>query len=224
MWGFKKVRVGVKKAHEAERLENMLRYEKALWKQGLQRVAGVDEAGAGPLAGPVVAAAVVLPVGWRLEGVNDSKKVPAKKREALAESIQKQAVAYAYGVCEPEEIDVLNILQASREAMRRAVVGLGIDVEHVLVDARVVPGVRMGQTKIIRGDALSFTIAAASILAKVERDKRMLRYAEQFPEFGFEKHKGYGTRKHMAALQEHGPTVIHRRSFGPVRVLLEGGA
>jgi ribonuclease HII len=207
-------------ATEAARLQKLLVHERALWDRGVLRVAGVDEAGAGPLAGPVVAAAVILAPGTMIDSVDDSKKLTAKKREELAAEIEARAVAWAVGVCEPEEIDRLNIFQAGRQAMRRAVDALRPAPEHLLVDARIVPGWRASlQTPLIDGDARCQSIAAASIIAKVTRDAIMDELHERWPDYGFADNRGYGTPAHLAALQRLGPTAAHRRSFAPVTQL-----
>ncbi|MBT6177901.1 MAG: ribonuclease HII [Deltaproteobacteria bacterium] len=202
---------------EQERLVQMTNFERKLWKGGILHVAGVDEVGAGPLAGPVVAAAVVLPPEVLIPYVNDSKKLSAKRRETLEQEIKELAVSYSLGFCSPAEIDDLNIYQASREAMRRAVSGLNIKPDYLLVDARSVPGIGVEQLAIKGGDAKSQTIAAASILAKVYRDELMHEYAKEYPGYGFENHAGYPTKVHVEALKRLGPTPIHRQTFGPVR-------
>lgn len=184
-------------------------------------VAGVDEAGRGPLAGPVIAAAVILSADQPIEGLKDSKKLTARRREQLAIEIREKAAAYSIASASVEEIDELNILRATLLAMKRAVDGLEPQPTRVLVDgnrAPVLPGVQV--KTIIDGDNLEPAIAAASILAKTVRDQLMLDYAEQFPGYGFEKHKGYGTAVHMAALRELGASEIHRRSFAPVARVL----
>lgn len=200
---------------EAERVEHMLNFERPLWESGLL-VAGVDEVGVGPLAGPVVAAAVILPPGCSIAGIDDSKKLEEPVRMRIAEEIRSRAVAYAIAECDIEVIDRLNIYHAALEAMRRAVTGLRPYPQHLLVDARRVPGVSMAQKPIIKGDTLSQSIAAASILAKVHRDALMERYSEQYPGYGFESHSGYSTPVHFAALDRLGPCAIHRRSFAPI--------
>ncbi|MCK5688533.1 ribonuclease HII [Myxococcota bacterium] len=202
------------------RHDELLENERELWAKNIVHIAGVDEAGAGPWAGPVVAGAVILPHDVHLPGVDDSKKLTAKKREAHAEAIRAVAIAWGIGWCSPEEIDEINIREASRLAMSRAVEALLPVPDYLLVDARIVPGVYMPQRSMIRGDARSLSIAAASILAKVERDGRMADYAKTYPGYGFEIHAGYGTAAHMEALNELGPCPIHRRSFGPVTKLL----
>ncbi|MEZ0311079.1 MAG: ribonuclease HII [Myxococcota bacterium] len=202
-------------AAEAERVACMLNYERPLWQSGLL-VAGCDEVGTGPLAGPVVAAAVILPAGTSIAGIDDSKKLDAPTRERLAVEIRACAVAFSIASCDVEIIDRLNIYHAALEAMRRAVTGLTAAPQHVLVDARRVPGLSCQQTPIVKGDSLSQSIAAAAILAKVHRDDLMLRYSEQYPGYGFHSHKGYSAPEHFAALDKLGPCAIHRRSFAPV--------
>jgi ribonuclease HII len=195
----------------------MLRFERELWQRQLTLVAGVDEAGMSPLAGPVSAAAVILKVGWRAPHVNDSKQLAPKEREQLAELIRREARACAVAFVEPDEIDRLNIYWAGLLAMRKAVEALGEEPEHLLLDARRLRELTIEQTRIVRGDTLSLSIAAASILAKTARDARMLDYHRQYPAYGFAQHKGYPVRQHLEALDEHGPCPIHRRSFAPVR-------
>ena len=204
-------------AQEKARLVEMTSFERRLWKGGLNYVAGVDEVGAGPLAGPVVAAAVVMPPEVMIPYVNDSKKLSLKRREPLEQEIKEKALGYSLGFCSPAEIDELNIYQASREAMRRAVQGLDIELSYLLVDARSIPGIKVNQMAIKGGDAKSHSIAAASILAKVHRDGLMQEYGREYPGYGFENHAGYPTKVHVEALKRLGPTPIHRRTFGPVR-------
>ena len=184
-------------------------------------IAGVDEAGRGPLAGAVIAAAVILNPEHPIEGVTDSKKLTAKKRDMLELEIKAHAIAWAIGRAEVEEIDEINILQASLLAMSRAVAGLSIKPVHVEVDGNQCPSVDCSVEAIVKGDALIPAIGAASILAKVARDRELILLDEQFPEYGFAKHKGYPTKAHFAALEEHGVSPVHRRSFGPVRRLCE---
>ena len=203
---------------EGQRLRHMLRFERELWQRDITLVAGVDEAGMSPLAGPVCAAAVILEVGWRAPHVNDSKQLDARERQRLAEQIRKEAKAYAVAFAEPEEIDRLNIYWAGLLAMQRAVEGLGVGPQHLLIDARRLKELPVEQTRIVRGDTLSLSIAAASILAKTERDARMVDYDRQYPAYGFAQHKGYPVRQHLSALEEHGPCPIHRRSFAPVQL------
>ena len=195
-------------------------YESALRARGLTRVAGVDEAGRGPLAGPVSAAAVILPAGWRCPGLDDSKKLTAVKRERLFEVITADSsVCWSLAYAEPEEIDRINILRATHAAMARAVKGLTVAVDHCLIDGLRVRDFPWPHDGIVKGDGKSLSIAAASIIAKVARDRVMLGFAREFPEYGFERHMGYGTKMHLEALRLHGPCRIHRRSFQPVAQL-----
>ena len=205
---------------EGQRLRNLLRYETRLWARGVTLVAGVDEAGMAPLAGPVVAAACILPRDYRPRGVDDSKQLDAGERERLAADIKKNAVAWAVGRAEVGEIDRLNIYWAGILSLRRAVLGLDPRPEHLLIDARRIRDLDIPQDGIVHGDALSLTIAAASILAKTTRDALMARMDEEHPGYGFARHKGYPTADHVAALRERGACPIHRRSFRPVRDVL----
>lgn len=183
-------------------------------------IAGVDEAGRGPLAGPVYAAAVILSPTARIDGLADSKKLTAKKREVLFDLIQERALSWAIASASVEEIDAINILQASLLAMRRAVENLATQPHHILVDGLYCPKVSMPARAIVKGDSKEPAISAASILAKVARDREMHTLHEQFPHYGFNLHKGYGTAVHMAALAAHGVSAVHRRSYAPVRNLL----
>lgn len=187
---------------------------------GYRRIAGIDEAGRGPLAGPVVAAAVILPTRCRLLGINDSKQLPAKDREQVYTAILEQAVGVGLGSADVAEIDQLNILEATRLAMRRAVDQLDPPPDYLLIDAVVLPGFKVPARPIIKGDSLSVSIAAASIIAKVTRDRLMARYHEIFPEYGFQSHKGYGTAEHLERLARHGPCSIHRHTFAPVQEVM----
>lgn len=187
---------------------------------GYRRIAGIDEAGRGPLAGPVVAAAVILPTRCRLVGINDSKQLSAKNREDVYAAILEQAVAVGIGSADVTEIDQLNILTATRLAMRRAIDRLAPPADYLLIDAVVLPRLTVPARPIIKGDSLSVTIAAASIVAKVTRDRLMARYHETFPEYGFLTHKGYGTAEHLERLARHGPCSIHRRTFSPVQEVI----
>jgi ribonuclease HII len=205
---------------EGQRLRNLLRHETRLWDRGVNLVAGVDEAGMAPLAGPVVAAACILPRDYRPRGVDDSKQLDATERERLAEDIKRNAVSWAVGRAEVGEIDRLNIYWAGILSLRRAVLGLDPRPEHLLIDARRIRDLDIPQDGIVHGDALSLTIAAASILAKTTRDALMARMDEEHPGYGFARHKGYPTPDHVAALRERGPCAIHRRSFGPVREVM----
>jgi ribonuclease HII len=205
-----------KRAAERARVEALFAYRAWLFERGARRVAGVDEVGVGPLAGPVVAAAVVLPETVTLPGLNDSKKLRPEERERLDAEIRAQALAIAIGEATSEEVDRVNILQATLLAMQRAVAGLEAQPDHVLVDARTIPGVTIAQTSIVGGDARDGSIAAASIVAKVYRDACMRRLDTRYPGYGFARHKGYGTEDHLNALARLGPSREHRRSFAPV--------
>lgn len=198
-------------AAEMQRIEQMCAYEKE--NAAYLHICGIDEAGRGPLAGPVVAGAVILPKDCRIPYINDSKKVSQKRREMLYDVIREKAIACAVGIIPPERIDEINILQATYEAMRQAIASLGTQPDLLLNDAVTIPEVDIPQIPIVKGDAKSQSIAAASILAKVTRDRIMETYAQVYPEYGFEKHKGYGTAAHIAALKEYGPSPIHRRTF-----------
>jgi len=210
-----------KNRSEGQRLRHLLRYETELWTQGLERVVGVDEAGMAPLAGPVVAAAAILPKNYRLKGLDDSKKILEEEhREELAAALKRDVVAWAVGVAEVEEIDKINIYHAGLLAMRRAVEGLGLVPDYALVDARTIPQCPCPQKGIIHGDALSMSIAAASILAKTTRDRMMKELDAKYPGYGLASHKGYPTPQHFQAMKEKGVLPIHRRSFGPVREAL----
>lgn len=196
---------------ELNRLEEMYRYEKE--HEDCALICGIDEAGRGPLAGPVVAGAVILPKNSRILYLNDSKKLSEKRREELFVRIQKEALAWSVGIAEPERIDEINILQATYEAMRKAIQGLPQKPDLLLNDAVTIPDVEIVQIPIVKGDAKSLSIAAASILAKVTRDHMMMEYDKIYPEYGFGKHKGYGTAAHMEAIRRFGPCPIHRRTF-----------
>lgn len=201
---------------ETQRLDSLLIEEKRLWQKGYLHIAGIDEAGRGPLAGPVVAAACILPAKFELPGLNDSKQVTESKRERLFLEIKEQALGFAVGSAEPAEIDALNILQATKLAMKRAVENLKIRPHFLLIDALELPNIKIPQQGIIGGDALSASIAAASILAKVSRDHWMSELHCLYPEYGFAKNKGYGTKEHLDALRRFGPSPLHRKSFAPV--------
>ncbi|MFD0894039.1 ribonuclease HII [Luteolibacter ambystomatis] len=197
-----------------------LRLEKALHARGLRIVAGVDEAGRGPLAGPVAAAAVVLPPRFSCPGLDDSKKLSPAKREVLYAKLTTHAkVRWAVALVHAEEIDSINILRATHLAMRQAVSELRMEVEHCLIDGLPVPVFPWPHDGVVKGDGLSLSIAAASVIAKVTRDCWMQEAAREFPQYGFERHQGYGTPGHLAALRSHGPCRIHRRSFQPVSQL-----
>jgi ribonuclease HII len=210
-----------KKRAESERLRKLLQYETELLAQGINLIAGVDEAGMAPLAGPVVAAAVILPHNYRLPGLNDSKKIlDEAKRAEMALQIKHDALCWAVGRAEVEEIDRLNIYHAGLLAMRRAVEGLTVKPDFALVDARRIPQCPCPQRGIIHGDLLSASIAAASIIAKTTRDAHMAELDRQYPGYGLASHKGYGTPAHYRALNELGVLPIHRRSFAPIRQAL----
>ena len=193
-----------------------LRHERKLWREGLTAIAGVDEAGVGPMAGPVVAAAVIFAPEAFIRGVKDSKLLDPDRRAELFAEINGRALAVSVGIASHGEIDELNIFHATMAASSRAIDGLPRVPDHVLVDGRLIPGLRLPQTRIVGGDRKSFCIAAASIIAKVTRDRMMIEYAERYPEYGFARHKGYCTADHFAALERLGPSPIHRRSFAPV--------
>ena len=187
--------------------------ERQLIEKGYKYICGVDEVGRGPLAGPVVCAAVIMPLEDIIEGVDDSKKLSAKKRERLSELILKKAVAARISLIEPEKIDEINILEATKLCMKDAVENLEVKPDFVLTDGNMKLDISFPQQSIIKGDALSYTIGAASIVAKVYRDNLMDGYAETYPEYGFKSNKGYGTAEHIAAIEKYGLTPVHRRSF-----------
>lgn len=206
---------------ERARLDAMLHFERLLWENGVERIAGVDEAGVGPLAGPVLAAAVVFPPGTGIAAIDDSKRLDAAEREALATLVREHAIGVAVGVAEVEEIDRLNVYHATLLAMRRAVEALPTPPEHVLVDAREIPALEIPQNRFNKGDGLNFSIAAASIIAKTERDRLMRELERRYPGYGLATHKGYSTAEHQEAIRRLGPSPIHRRSY-PVIAELTG--
>jgi ribonuclease HII len=207
----------VGKAHRlAARRRTLLRYERELWERGVSRVAGVDEVGVGPLAGPLVAAAVILPREVALRGVDDSKKLSREARTRLCEQIRGCAVSIGLGVVSVEDVDRLNTFWAALLAMRLAVQALAVGPEHLLVDARRIPGIELPQEPLVKGDSRSYSIAAASIVAKVERDAMMDALDRDYPQYGFGRHMGYATAEHLDALARFGPCPVHRRSFLPV--------
>jgi ribonuclease HII len=216
-------RVGAMRS-ERERVAKMFELRSGLYVRGFKAIAGVDEVGVGPLAGPVVAAAVILPEEVNLPLVNDSKKLKPAQREKLSLAIHEQAVAVSIGSVSPEEIDSRNIFQASLEAMRRAVEGLNPAPDYCLVDARTIPRVTVAQQGLIHGDAIDASIASASIVAKVFRDRLMQDFDVQYPGYGFGRHMGYGTAQHLEALERLGACPIHRRSFGPVAAAVRSTA
>lgn len=191
----------------------MLEYENMYCSQGYKAVCGVDEAGRGPLAGPVCAAAVIFPEGLVIDGIDDSKKLSEKKREKMFDIIKKEAIAYSVKWASVDEIESINILNAALLAMKRAIEGLEVPADFALIDGNKTPDISIPCVSIVKGDALSQSIGAASILAKVSRDRLMLELAEKYPEYHFEKHKGYGTKLHRDALLKYGPCEIHRPSF-----------
>lgn len=215
----KLVRRWEREAQERARVEALYRYEFLAREKGCSLVAGVDEAGRGPLAGPVVVAAVILPLGLFLPHLNDSKKLSAAVREELFSAIMESAVAVEIVSISESIIDEKNIYQATKQGMREAVAALEPQPQHVLLDA-VPLQLPMTSFPIVHGDAKSASIAAASIAAKVTRDRLMLKYDEEYPQYGFRKHKGYGTAEHLEALQKYGPCPIHRRSFEPIRSMV----
>jgi ribonuclease HII len=197
-----------------------LSLEASLRARGLLVIAGVDEAGRGPLAGPVAAAAVILPPRWRCKGLDDSKKLAPKVRESLyAKITSDERVRWSVAFAEVDEIDRINILRATHQAMIRAVQGLAMEIHHCLIDGLRVPGFPWAHDGVVKGDGISMSIAAASVVAKVSRDRLMCEFSQEFPDYGFESHMGYGTPGHLEALQRHGPCRIHRRSFQPVAQL-----
>jgi ribonuclease HII len=204
---------------ERSRLDAMLHFERLLWKAGIQHIAGVDEVGMGPLAGPVVAAAVVFPPGTEIEGIHDSKAIDEETRQRLDVEIRAKASAVSIGIVEVDEIDRINIYHAGIQAMSVALSGLPVRPQHILVDSRTIPGFTQPQNSFDKGDGLNFSIAAASIVAKVYRDGLMTMLDKEYPGYGFASHKGYATPEHQRAIREYGPCPIHRRSFDYIREL-----
>ena len=190
-----------------------LEFEKEALAKGYKSVCGVGEAGRGPLAGPVCAAAVILPEGVIIDGVNDSKKLSEKKRESLFDVIREQALSYSIAYATVDEIEEINILNATMLAMRRAIDGLDIKADYAMIDGNKIPPIDIDAECIVKGDAKSMSIACASILAKVSRDRLLYKYAEEYPMYGFDKHKGYGTKVHREAILKYGPCPYHRKSF-----------
>ena len=188
-------------------------FEKEAISKGYKFVCGIDEAGRGPLCGPVCAAAVILPVDCEIDGINDSKKLSEKKREAIFDVIKDKAIAYSVSMVDAKTVDEINILQATFLAMRNAVDGLTVKADYALIDGNQKPGLSIPQQTVVKGDAKSVSIAAASILAKVSRDRYMLKVAEQYPEYEFTKHKGYGTKLHYEMIEKYGVSPVHRRTF-----------
>ena len=222
--GVQKVILQRKKAIQAEeaedeRLESMLRYEKEIYAQGFQLIAGIDEVGRGPLAGPVVAAAVILPKGCKIKHLNDSKKIPKSKHVAIYHEVMEQAVAVGIGIKDAKVIDQVNIYEATKLAMLEALDKLEPQPQHLLIDAMKLD-TPIPQQSIIKGDANSLSIAAASIVAKVTRDRLMVDYDQTYPGYGFAKNAGYGTAEHLTGLKTQGISPIHRRSFEPIKSMI----
>lgn len=205
---------------KTKKAEDLRSFEKRLWKEGFQYIVGTDEAGRGPLVGPVVAGAVILPINYNLKGLTDSKKLSEKKREEYFQIIQKDAISIGIGIVEAKEIDEINIYEASRKAMQEAILNLKIKPEYILSDAMPL-NLDIPCEPIIHGDALSISIAAASVIAKVTRDKIMYELDEKYPEYEFKNHKGYPTKKHLELLQKYGPLENYRFTYKPVRDLIE---
>lgn len=199
---------------------DMLKYEHELNEKGITLIAGVDEVGRGPLCGPVVTCACILPKDYQLEGLNDSKKVSEKKREKLYEILIKDAISYSIGMSSPKRIDEVNILEATKEAMISAINNLSVKPEHVLIDA-VKLDINVPSTSIIKGDANSSSIAAASIIAKVTRDRMMYELDKEYPEYGYASHKGYPTKKHIDAVRQYGVKDFYRMTFTPINELVK---
>ena len=214
-----------KRAIQAEldedlRLEQMLRYEKELYQAGYRAIAGIDEVGRGPLAGPVVAAAVILPPGCKITGLNDSKKIPKKKHNEIYQAVLDKALAVGVGLMDNEIIDQVNIYEATKLAMKEALSKLSLKPDYLLIDAMKLD-VEIPQESIIKGDANSLSIAAASIVAKVTRDKLMTDYDKEFPGYDFAQNAGYGTKSHLQGLERNGVTPIHRKTFEPIKSMYE---
>ena len=200
---------------------DLLKYEKELYDKGITLIGGVDEVGRGPLVGPVVAACVILPKNYELEGLNDSKKLSEKKRDMLYDIIMKDAVSVGIGIVSPEKIDEINILEASRLAMKLAIESMDVQPEYVLSDAMKLNNIDIPYTDIIHGDALSLSIAAGSVIAKVTRDRMMYELDEKYPEYGFGKHKGYPTKAHLENLEKYGVLSNYRFTYKPVSDLIK---
>jgi ribonuclease HII len=207
--------------NEMQRVDALYKYEYQFQKQGIEYIAGVDEAGRGPLAGPVFVAAVILPIGLYIPKINDSKKISAKVRESIYELLLKEAIAIERSIVDEKTIDRINIYQATINGMYNAILSLKPKPQQVLIDAVPLEQLEIPSLSLIKGDAISASIAAASIVAKVERDHMMDEYDKMYPEYGFAQHKGYGTTQHVAALKKYGPCPIHRRSFEPVKSLVK---
>ncbi|MDF2656168.1 MAG: ribonuclease [Bacillota bacterium] len=213
MFGVHSMKKEDREKKERDRLAEMMQVEQELYRTGVRYIAGVDEVGRGPLAGPVVAAAVILPDDFSVLGVDDSKKLSEKKREALYDLIIDHAVAYSVGITDNYVIDKINILEATKLAMRKALNGLSVKPEYILIDALTLKDIPTPQRGIIKGDSISVSIAAASIIAKVTRDRLMKEYHERFPQYAFDQNKGYGTKAHYEGINCYGTCLLHRRSF-----------
>ena len=200
---------------------NLLKYEKELYKNNITLIAGVDEAGRGPLVGPVVAAAVILPKNYALEGLNDSKQLSEKKREQFYQILQKEAISIGVGIVSAKEIDEINILEASRKAMYLAIENLDVKPEYILSDAMSLNELDIPSRSIIHGDALSLSIAGASVIAKVTRDHMMYELDKKYPEYHYKKNKGYPTKEHLELIKKYGITKEYRMTFRPVKFILE---
>jgi ribonuclease HII len=225
--GARKIYDVLKKRYEKERTDrtrvlNMLNFERVLWKSGIQSVAGIDEVGVGPLAGPVVAAAVIFPPGTEFGGIDDSKRLDVDQRVAMEAVIRRAATAIGVGLAEVGEIDRLNIYHAGLLAMRRAVEALPVKPDHLLIDARIIPDISIPQNSFYKGDGINFSIAAASIIAKTHRDRLMQELEKKYPGYGFAQHKGYGTAEHQNSIRQLGPCPVHRMSFPFIRELCGG--
>ena len=202
------------KEKEFERLTNLKQIEEKLYRQGIDTICGIDEAGRGPLAGPVVVASVIMPKDSMIEGINDSKKISENKREKIYEEIIEKAICYGVGIIDQKEIDDINILNATKKGLTKSLQALTVKPDIVLVDALTnIDTLGIPYQSIIKGDAKSYSIAAASIIAKVTRDRIMRQWDEVYPEYGFAGHKGYGTAKHIQAIKENGICMLHRKSF-----------
>ena len=201
-------------------MDDLYSYERELIKKGVTLIAGVDEVGRGPLVGPVVTAAVILPINYQLEGLTDSKKLTEKKRDKFYDILVNDAIAYSIGMCDAKKIDEINIYEATKIAMKEAINNLSIKPEHVLIDAMPLD-IDINHTSIIKGDAKSLSIAAASVIAKVTRDRMLIELDEKYPMYNYKKNKGYPTKEHIEAINKYGITSEYRKTYGPVKDYLE---